>query len=225
MSRSSSSSAASPAWPNGGWPMSWPRPIASVRSSFSAQRARDDARDAGRLERVGHPRAVVVARRVDEDLRLALQAAERLRVEDAVAVALERRSDAALAPPARSAAARLVRAHGERRERALLQLADARGEGVGNPPGDLGHRGHGSRCGRQMMIGTVPPSADQAAPVTYEARVGAGGTRSRGDLLGLGQPPQRPAGADLREHLVAVALLLREPARRRATPRSRSARA
>ena len=26
---------ASPAWPNGGCPMSWPRPIASVRSSFS----------------------------------------------------------------------------------------------------------------------------------------------------------------------------------------------
>ena len=32
---SSASSAASPAWPNGGWPMSWPSPIASVRSSFS----------------------------------------------------------------------------------------------------------------------------------------------------------------------------------------------
>ena len=31
----SSSSAASPAWPNGGWPMSCPSPIASARSSFS----------------------------------------------------------------------------------------------------------------------------------------------------------------------------------------------
>ena len=60
------------------------------------QRARDDAGDAGRLERVRHARAVVVAGGVDEDLRLALQPAERLRVEDAVAVALERRPDEAL---------------------------------------------------------------------------------------------------------------------------------
>ena len=32
------------------------------------KRAGDDARDRGRLERVRHPRAVVVALRVDEDL-------------------------------------------------------------------------------------------------------------------------------------------------------------
>ena len=32
---SARSSASSPACPNGGWPRSWPRPIASVRSSFS----------------------------------------------------------------------------------------------------------------------------------------------------------------------------------------------
>ena len=59
------------------------------------QRARDDTRDAGGLERVGHARAVVVARGVDEDLRLAFQPPERLRVEDAVAVALERGADTA----------------------------------------------------------------------------------------------------------------------------------
>ena len=99
-SRSASSSASSPACPNGGWPMSWPSPIASMRSSFSRERARDDARDAGRLERVRHPRAVVVARRVDEDLRLALQAPERLRVEDPVAVALKRRAHAGTRPRA-----------------------------------------------------------------------------------------------------------------------------
>ena len=40
-----------------------------------AERPRDDARDRGRLERVRHPGAVVVAVRVDEDLRLALQPA------------------------------------------------------------------------------------------------------------------------------------------------------
>ena len=62
------------------------------------QRPRDDAGDPGRLERVRHARAVVVAGRVDEDLRLALQAAERLRVEDAVAVALERRAHAGTRP-------------------------------------------------------------------------------------------------------------------------------
>ena len=60
-----------------------------------AQRPRDDARDRRRLERVRHPGSVVVALRVDEDLRLALQPPERLRVDDAVAVALERRPHAA----------------------------------------------------------------------------------------------------------------------------------
>ena len=63
------------------------------RDPRSAQRPRDDARDGGRLERVRHPRAVVVALGVDEDLCLALQPAERLRVDDPVAVALERRAD------------------------------------------------------------------------------------------------------------------------------------
>jgi hypothetical protein len=54
-----------------------------------AQRPRDDPRDRRRLERVGHPRAVVVPLRVDEDLRLPLEAAEGLGVDDAIAVALE----------------------------------------------------------------------------------------------------------------------------------------
>ena len=102
------------------------------------QRPGDDARDRRRLERVRDPRPVVVAGGVDEDLRLALQPAERLRVDDPVAVALERRPDAALVflaqPPAR-----LVRAHGERRERRLLGRADARLEGVGNSSGQLRH--------------------------------------------------------------------------------------
>ena len=135
LSRSSSSSAASPAWPNGGWPSVVAEADRLGQILVQPQRPRDDARDAGRLERVRHARAVVVARRVDEDLRLALQAAERLRVQDAVAVALERRADAALVLGAR-APARLVRAHGERRERVLLELADARSEGVGNSPGN-----------------------------------------------------------------------------------------
>ena len=89
------------------------------------------ARDRGRLERVGHPRSVVVAGRVDEDLRLPLQAPERLRVEDAIAVALERRSNRAFVLGAKPAAV-LVGANRERRKPPLLVLADARLEGVGD---------------------------------------------------------------------------------------------
>ena len=184
------------------------------------ERARDDTGDPRRLERVGHARAVVVAGRVDEDLRLALQAPERLRVEDAIAVALERRADAALLLVARPAGG-VVRAHGERREGTLLLLADPRGEGVGDPPCDARARGHGSRQD-QMMIGTVPPSTDQAAPVTYEARSDSEEHDHVGDLAGLREPAQRPPGGDLGEHLVAVALLVGETARRRATPPSPS---
>ena len=79
------------------------------------ERAGDDAGDPGRLEGVGHPGAVVVAGGVDEDLRLALQAPERLGVDDPVAVALEGRAHVGLlfGP---EPAARLVRAHRERRE-------------------------------------------------------------------------------------------------------------
>ena len=84
--------------------MSWPSPIASVEILVQTQRPRDAARDAGRLERVRHPRSEMVAGRVDEDLRLALQPAKRLRVEDAIAVTLERRPHAALVLLARAPA-------------------------------------------------------------------------------------------------------------------------
>ena len=60
------------------------------------QRARDRARDPGHLERVGQPRAVVVALRRDEHLGLVLEPPERLAVHDPVAVALERRPQAAV---------------------------------------------------------------------------------------------------------------------------------
>ena len=52
-------------------------PIGRERSGvrrYRVMRASDDAGDPGRLERVGHPRAVVVAGGVDEDLGLPLQA-------------------------------------------------------------------------------------------------------------------------------------------------------
>ena len=77
------------------------------------QRTPDAARDAGRLERVREPRAEVVALGIDEHLRLEPQPPERLRVDDAVAVALERRPEPALLLR-EVAPARLVGADGER---------------------------------------------------------------------------------------------------------------
>src|SRR5215208_922711 len=89
---------------------------------------------------MGHAGPVVVARGIDEDLRLPLEPPERLRMEDSVAVALERRSQATLllfvlAQPA----TRLVRAHGQRREASLFVLADLGLECVRNPSSDLRH--------------------------------------------------------------------------------------
>ena len=60
------------------------------------QRPGDGPRDRGDLERVREPRAVVVAPRGDEHLRLVRQPAKRLAVDDAVAVALERRAQPAV---------------------------------------------------------------------------------------------------------------------------------
>ena len=62
----------------------------------AAQRAGQRAGDLRDLDRVGEPGAVVVALMRDEDLRLVLQAAEGGGVDDAVAVALERRAGRAL---------------------------------------------------------------------------------------------------------------------------------
>ena len=56
------------------------------------QRAGDGAGDPAGLERVAQPRPVVVPLGSDEDLGLVLQPAEGLRVDDPVAVALERRA-------------------------------------------------------------------------------------------------------------------------------------
>ena len=55
------------------------------------ERAGHRARDPAGLERVGEPGPVVVALGRDEHLGLVLEAPERLRVDDPVAVALERR--------------------------------------------------------------------------------------------------------------------------------------
>src|SRR5262249_17008633 len=78
-----------------------------------AEGARDRARNLRHFETVGQPRAVVIALVIDEDLRLVGQPAERGRMNDAVAVALERRADRmlglAMEPPARLLGLRSVR--------------------------------------------------------------------------------------------------------------------
>jgi len=54
------------------------------------QGAAERAGDLRHLERMGETRSIVIALVIDEDLRLVLEPPERRRVDDAVAVALER---------------------------------------------------------------------------------------------------------------------------------------
>ena len=69
------------------------------------QRAADGAGDLRHLQRMGQPRAVVIALVIDEDLRLVLQPPERRRMDDAVAVALERAAGGPLRLSEQAAAA------------------------------------------------------------------------------------------------------------------------
>ena len=69
-----------------------------------AQDLGDGAGDLRHLERVRQPRAVVIAGRREEHLRLVLQPAERLAVDDAIAIALKRRPDVVLGLGAQPAA-------------------------------------------------------------------------------------------------------------------------
>ena len=116
------------------------------------QRAGDRARDPGRLERVRQPRADSGRPRVDEDLRLVLEAPERLGVDDPVAVALERRAHAALVLLDR-ATPRVVRAHGERREACGLLRADPLRERVCHSASTIGHpiKRSRARAGRRAL--------------------------------------------------------------------------
>ena len=126
---------ASPMWPNGGWPRSCPSPIASVRSSLSPS-ARATVRAICVTSSVCvMPRAVVIALGRDEDLRLVLQAPERLAVHDPVAVALQRRAQRAVGLLDRAAGG--VGACRERRELLLLPRLAALGEALRD----------GARCG------------------------------------------------------------------------------
>jgi len=80
-----------------------------------AQRAADGAGDLRHLKRMRQPRPVVITLVIDEDLRLVLQPAERRRMDDAVAVALERAARGILALGMQPAAA-LPRQGGVRRQ-------------------------------------------------------------------------------------------------------------
>jgi hypothetical protein len=103
-----------------------------------AKSPRHASRDPRRLERMRQSRTEVIAARIDENLRLVAQSPERLRVDDPIAVALERRPEATwflLALPA----ARLVRPNAERREPSFFVLAHRRFESVGNLSCDLRH--------------------------------------------------------------------------------------
>ena len=100
-----------------------------------AQRPRHGPRDLRDLERVGEPRAVVIALGRDEHLRLVLEAPERLGVDDPVAVALEGRAQRAVL--LRTLADRRVGAGGQVGQVLVLPRPD---------PG-LEFRGHGGRMG------------------------------------------------------------------------------
>ena len=81
-----------------------------------AQHLGDRARDLRHLEGVREPRAVVVAGRREEDLRLVFEPAEGLAVDDAIAIALKCRPDVVLPfrpqPAARVGALRRLRREG-----------------------------------------------------------------------------------------------------------------
>ena len=120
-----------------------------------AQHLGDAARDLRDLERVRQPRAVVIAGRREEHLRLVLEPPERLRVDDAIAVALEHRPD------------RIVR----------LRRAAGRGSSRSWPPAARGSRTRGPRGVRGSSTwGTPSLSQDSRRKLVPCA---SGGTPNR----------------------------------------------
>ena len=204
-----------------------------------AERSGDDPGDRGRLERVGHPRPVVVALRVDEDLRLPLQPPERLRVDDPVAVALERRPDAALvllrarAHASRTSARRAARAtpprargRGPRRRRQLSRPARASCS-YGSPRPGSAHVVEALAAERddqpairstaQRLGGDVPRRAGPPVVVGEEldAAVLPHEVGHAGDECRLVEPPVRPLGDRVGLLRVRARRAARSPPRRR----------
>src|ERR1700722_1418720 len=122
------------------------------------QRARDSARDRRHLERMGQARAVVVAERCHEHLRLVCQAPERLAVHDPVSIALKRGAQATVI--LRSCALCWIGAGGERRELGGLELAAALGKSRRDRL-RVACGGHATDCGSAR--GCSPASGDRPA--------------------------------------------------------------
>ena len=120
-----------------------PKPDGLRQVLVEAQRPRDGPADAGHLERVRQPRAVVIALRRDEHLRLVLEPPERLAVHDPVAIALERRAHAGV----RLLALAMCRIGG-RRERRMPRGFTRLLEG-GEVARDLGRCAHPSHSDRR----------------------------------------------------------------------------
>ena len=123
--RGTAQSACSPRWPNGVWPRSWPERDRLGEVLVQPERSRDRPGDLADLERVREPDPVVVALGREEHLRLVLQPAERLRVDDAVAVALEAGPERGRAARRRSRPFARRGQRGVRRERLALDLLGA----------------------------------------------------------------------------------------------------
>ena len=87
-------SASWPAWPKGVWPRSCARQIASASVSLSRSARATVRADLRHFERMREARAVQVALVVHEHLGLVDEAAERVGMDDAVAVALELAAEA-----------------------------------------------------------------------------------------------------------------------------------
>jgi hypothetical protein len=133
------------------------------------ERAGHRARDLRDLQRVGQPRAEVVALRRYEHLRLVLQPPERLAVHDPVAIALQRRAQPAVllghAPAGRP------RARGQRRQALALPRLPARGEGLRDRAG-LGVRVHRPAILASPAAGPRPPVSRRCthAPIRSQDR-------------------------------------------------------
>ena len=146
-----------------------------------AERAGDRAGDPAGLQRVGEAGPVVVALGGDEDLRLVLEAAEGLRVDDPVAVALERACAAGCRAPRRGAApGRTASPDSERNSASQARTRSSRGRPWPPRPPILAAcrvltrrraaaRARGARASRR------PPARPGAAPARSAAGASASG--------------------------------------------------
>ena len=144
-----------------------------------AQHLGDGARDLCDFERVREPRPVVIAGRREEDLRLVLQAAKRLGVDDAIAIALERGPDRIFGLGAQPALAVGALAAGRREFRARA----ARGSRGWSWAGRYASISHGSRLranrlekARAMRQRT---DAERLRPASARDRRSCSGSRDR----------------------------------------------